>query len=918
MKRFLFIFIPALFFSPIYLTEAANLLPSTNIQGLLAHWSFDSSSENTTFYDMTGNGFDATCSKALNTQPGVKGNALHFPGSVYELIAANSAADFNLPEFTIEVLFYTDVDLSQLPDEAYIFNQQYIVSGVRNGYGLKMHQDGRVDFGMATSDGGSYVEVESKTKIQPNRWYHITATFDAAGLKVYVNGAFEGSAPYAGMYPPSTADARIGCQRLQDGTLRCFNIGKFDELKLYNCALNADSIHAHFVLYNLPEEMPQTLIAHWSFDDSSGNTYYDVTGNGYDATSSGLSLAPGVKGMALNCPGGGYELIVKNSKESFNFVHFTIETWFYSNIDIDLENTFAKLFDYQHINSGIQNGYSIHIDAEGKVVFSFGNSEVGWITAVSNTTIKPKRWYHIVCLYDGTYLKEYIDGVLDNKTQYSGSMYAPPHADARIGCQTLTDGTVRYPIDGKLDEMKLYDYALSADTIQFHYNSLKPIEEPSLEINLGMKTTYAQAGDTVVMPVYIANHEEIMMSALQLKLLYNPAEVELLSITKDSGLVNKWELFDWGSATAGSIPVAMGGTSTKLGYGEGELFRCVFRVDPSIMQKDTCVIKLTDIVIDEQSAIILTSQDGHIIIDQKSILYGDVTGNNEVNIFDAQKVLSYVVGTISLPDVCCPNFTLAVADVSGNGAITSYDAALICQYSMGLIPSFPVEVKQSKALSKRGGISPQKGYLTMVRKNKKESEDTWDLVGTNLRGFYAGEFAIKCDVPPEQISQSLTSTEIRGATLSSKFIANDKILKVAVISNDDIDNDSGITIVRITLPPSSQQSAPSFAIQAALINEGAIMTDFPNMGLVSSGAAMVASIPHQAAIRLVNKTLKIIGIGDKPAAIVIWDLNGKRIEQRTLSSAESSFDLNRLSGGAYIYRIKNGSCAMTGKIILTQ
>jgi hypothetical protein len=215
------------------------------------------------------------------------------------------------------------------------------------------------------------------------------------------------------------------------------------------------------------------VLAYWSFDSSSSNTYFDVTGHGFDATSLGLSLVPGIKGKALNCPGGGYELIVKNSKERFNAPKFTIETWFYSNVDIDANDMLCKLFDFQCINSGIYNGYAIHIDAEGKVVFAFADRNVDWVTAISKTTILPKAWYHIVCTYDGMALKEYINGKLDATTNFCGT-YSPPGANARIGCQTLTDGTVRYPINGKLDEMKLYNISLTADVVKAHYDALKP------------------------------------------------------------------------------------------------------------------------------------------------------------------------------------------------------------------------------------------------------------------------------------------------------------------------------------------------------------------------------------------------------------------------------------------------------------
>jgi hypothetical protein len=215
------------------------------------------------------------------------------------------------------------------------------------------------------------------------------------------------------------------------------------------------------------------LVAYWSFDSSYNGTYLDATGHGYNASSSGLSLAPGIKDSALNCLGTAYELIVNNSKDHFDFPRFTIETWFYSNIDFTTEkNIFMKIFDYQKINSGIYNGYGIHITAEGQIAFGFGSSDIGWVTVLSNTVILSKRWYHIVCTYDGNYLKEYVNGKLDNSTHYSGAMYALPHASARIGCQTLSDGTVRYPINGMLDEMKLYNFALSAETIMAHFTAL--------------------------------------------------------------------------------------------------------------------------------------------------------------------------------------------------------------------------------------------------------------------------------------------------------------------------------------------------------------------------------------------------------------------------------------------------------------
>jgi len=67
--------------------------------------------------------------------------------------------------------------------------------------------------------------------------------------------------------------------------------------------------------------------------------------------------------------------------------------------------------------------------------------------------------------------------------------------------------------------------------------------------------------------------------------------------------------------------------------------------------------------------------------------WGDVNGNNTVDIIDALLVAQYSVGSIgSLP-------VASVADVSGDGKINIIDALQIAQYYIGVITVFPAENK---------------------------------------------------------------------------------------------------------------------------------------------------------------------------------------------------------------------------------
>lgn len=218
-------------------------------------------------------------------------------------------------------------------------------------------------------------------------------------------------------------------------------------------------------------------IANWTFDSTSGNTYYDVTGHGYTAlsTGTGLSIVAGLRGQALNLSGKTYEIAVRNSSENFNLNNFSIETWFYLNTDpaVGIDNA-SHLFNFQYVASGIRNGYSLYIKTNGVADFSMASKDGSSYTELySQTIFKQKTWYHIVATYDLKNLKVYVNGILDGSAAHPGG-YAAPHANAHIGELTLQDGTISYSLDAKLDEMKFFGYAMPPDSVLAHYNALKP------------------------------------------------------------------------------------------------------------------------------------------------------------------------------------------------------------------------------------------------------------------------------------------------------------------------------------------------------------------------------------------------------------------------------------------------------------
>lgn len=242
-----------------------------------------------------------------------------------------------------------------------------------------------------------------------------------------------------------------------------------------------------FLFYALTNAAPQ-LMAHWSFDSTSGKTYYDVTGHGYDAVGTGDSIGitcDGIIGKALNCTGRGFDIPVNNSVDNFALAAFTIEAWVYSYVNLVNPGSWYNwhsIFDNAMPGlslSGIRGGYVMEVTDCGRPNFSLSNlNGSDWIFAQSDTMIVSDQWHHVCAAYDGAVMKLYVNGVLKGQTAYSGGI-KPNLNKARIATQFQvfdaagTTGQNRNWFIGKIDELKLYGYALPADSIGAHYNTVK-------------------------------------------------------------------------------------------------------------------------------------------------------------------------------------------------------------------------------------------------------------------------------------------------------------------------------------------------------------------------------------------------------------------------------------------------------------
>jgi hypothetical protein len=280
-------------------------------------------------------------------------------------------------------------------------------------------------------------------------------------------------------------------------------------------------------------------------------------------------------------------------------------------------------------------------------------------------------------------------------------------------------------------------------------------------------------------------------------------------------------------------------------------------------------------------------------------------------VFDARDILSYVVGTITLPDsVNHPAFTIAVADVSGNKIVSSYDAALVFQYSVGMLSDFPVTRQASLFKWATAPNQTDVANLSITLQSSTEGMK-FNVIGDNLNGFVAGELAIRYDAGVVDIDKGLVSAALRGATLQSKIDKSNRLIKIAMTTNDDITVSDPMVLASITVPPNSiSNQSHAFTIEAAYLNEGKIQTNVKNGGIVGLGSVRkTENSAGKNPITLSNKMLRIAA-GSNPVHVHIFSLNGRLVEVYKFGknhAAMARIDLKNYKRGVYVYRVFLGN-----------
>ncbi|HCA08594.1 endo-beta-N-acetylglucosaminidase H [Chryseobacterium sp.] len=137
-------------------------------------------------------------------------------------------------------------------------------------------------------------KLASVTALNANTWYHVAATYDGSAMKIYINGVLDATKSQTGNVASNGA-FNVGYLY---NTSRNFN-GKVDEVRVWKRALTQTEISQNMCNVTLPAS---SLAAYWKFNEGSGSSVQDTSGNGLALTLTGVDASNWA--TDIPCPAG--------------------------------------------------------------------------------------------------------------------------------------------------------------------------------------------------------------------------------------------------------------------------------------------------------------------------------------------------------------------------------------------------------------------------------------------------------------------------------------------------------------------------------------------------------------------------------------------------------------------------------------
>ncbi len=217
------------------------------------------------------------------------------------------------------------------------------------------------------------------------------------------------------------------------------------------------------------------VLGFWDFDENGSAPAQDKTANGNDVNLVGAVRDTGKVGQALSFDG------VNDHAEKLaasglpqGSQAFTVTLWFNSKSATHQSSEIDSIGHLVSFGSESQNQWNLFQVFQGKLHAAFHSNDLQ-----GNTLTEINTWYHAAVTFDGTTRTLYLDGAQDGI-----DVPTTPNVSGTNLFFGSTPGSLPvYYFDGLIDEVGLWNRALSAEEIADIHSGAATFSDPIPEIN---------------------------------------------------------------------------------------------------------------------------------------------------------------------------------------------------------------------------------------------------------------------------------------------------------------------------------------------------------------------------------------------------------------------------------------------------
>ncbi|NTV30966.1 DUF2341 domain-containing protein [candidate division WWE3 bacterium] len=416
-------------------------------------WQFD---ENTgsTVSDSTGNS-----SLTINGNPvwsrGKLGSSLRFDGTGDYL--SGTANTTNNSNVTVTAW------VRQTGEDS---NGVNIISYRGDSYGL--FEDGGTTgmSGYFHYGAGQYDQIDSNIDLNDSTWHYVAYVIDDTNniQSIYIDGDLMNSS--ATMDSISYINSSVSIGRYNSTTEF---IGNIDRVQIFDFAMSSAQVAWNYDRGG--------AAGHWTFDETSGTTVYDSSGNNThgNLVGSPTRTTSGKYNGALTFDGSTDQYAYLADYDAFGMPYggsVTNESWSIA-AWIKVNSSSGGPYPIISRTAGGQDVFNLVIDNAGKLILSV-NDGTATVTGTTDLRSGGTRWYHVLGSWDNraNALSVYVDGNMESTTTYNSNFnydFQPMIA----GCMS-TD--CWYLFNGVIDDVRFYTYALNRTQIKTLMNNNSAIE----------------------------------------------------------------------------------------------------------------------------------------------------------------------------------------------------------------------------------------------------------------------------------------------------------------------------------------------------------------------------------------------------------------------------------------------------------